>query len=207
MIEIKDVTLVCIDCNRYLQATEAILHSIRGITFNKVLFFSDKPLVVPESNIDYIEIPKINNKIDYCYFVMRRLHDYIQTSHMLIIQWDGFVLNPNAWTDEFLKYSYIGSPWWKYQNDGMMIGNGGFSLRTNKLMEFVSNSPIIKDFYPEDEKICRTYRKEIEKAGFTFAPIELAEQFSIEGCPAFPDKSTYNENFGFHNFQTTKFKK
>src|SRR5574340_709517 len=36
---------------------------------------------------------------------------YVQTSHLLTIQWDGWVLDGAKWQEEFLKYDYIGAPW------------------------------------------------------------------------------------------------
>ena len=34
-----------------------------------------------------------------------------RTSHVLVTQWDGFVLDAGAWTDDFLAYDYVGAVW------------------------------------------------------------------------------------------------
>jgi hypothetical protein len=106
------------------------------------------------------------------------LFKYIETTHLLNIQWDGFVVRPSAWDPEFLKYDYIGAPWKVHPHhhwppfpdvtENNRVGNGGFSLRSKKLMEFMSirfnnllkgkkyHDP--KYYHPEDCLICRTFR-------------------------------------------------
>lgn len=44
--------------------------------------------------------------------MVKLLDSYIETPHVLVVQYDGFILNPDAWTDEFLEYDYVGAPWW-----------------------------------------------------------------------------------------------
>jgi len=214
MLNLDSVSLVCIDCKNYVEAVRAILISIQGITFKNILFFSDKPLSVPKSNITYIEIPKIRNREEYCTVLTKRVYKYVNTSHMLVIQWDGFVLNPKAWTDEFLKYDFIGSRWFKYSKnigvltrDGKDVGNGGFSLRTAELMKYVSTNKDITSVFPEDESLCRVHRALIESKGFKFASAEIADKFSVEYCPAYPIKSLYNGQFGFHHWNTLHYSK
>lgn len=87
--------------------------------------------------------------------MIKELNKYIETSYVLIIQYDGFILNPDAWTDEFLEYDYIGAPWW--YTDDCNVGNGGFSLRSKKLLEILANDDSILETHPEDHHICRTY--------------------------------------------------
>ncbi|HWW42109.1 hypothetical protein, partial [Pedobacter sp.] len=54
--------------------------------------------------------------------IISELHKHIQTSHCLLIHHNGFVVNPDAWTNRWLKLDYIGSPW--------PIPNDNFSYRT-----------------------------------------------------------------------------
>ena len=113
----------------------------------------------------------------------------VHTSHFLVIQWDGWVLNGAAWTDEFLSLDYIGAPWpW---HADLRVGNGGFSLRSMALAQFIF---VQAHQYPvadqEDEALCRTHRLSLEKrAGLKWAPLELAQRFSIEhgAVPPFQD--------------------
>jgi len=124
----------------------------------------------------------INKEIDsieaYSHFMIKELNDYVQTDYVLIVHHDGFILNPDAWTDEFLQYDYIGAPW-RYKDD-KNVGNGGFSLRSKKLLELLANDPYILDTHPEDDRICRMYGDYLKSKGIRFAPEELAKKFSIE---------------------------
>ena len=99
--------------------------------------------------------------------------------------------NPECWTDEFLKYDYIGAPWWYAENN---VGNGGFSLRSANLIKFLQDH---KDEYPvttnaDDDLLCRSYRPRLEQEGFKWAPEELAHQFAFERVRKAP------KSFGFH---------
>lgn len=140
----------------------------------------------------------IESKEDYSRYIIEDLPLLFSesTTHVLIIQSDGFIINQEAWTEEFLKYDYIGAKWWF--NDSFNVGNGGFSLRSLKLCKFVATSDIIKTKHPEDEVICRIYGKYLKKAGFKFAPESIADQFSFE---AYGKRSNeYKGSFGFHGY-------
>lgn len=114
----------------------------------------------------------------------------IETDFVLIAQMDGFIINPSAWSDDFLKYDYIGAPW----PDGI-VGNGGFCLRSKKLLDALKDiSKIFSDerYHPEDLYICKTKRNLLEtEYGIKFAPFEVANRFSVENRP-------YMGQFGFH---------
>lgn len=130
----------------------------------------------------------------YSEFCIKRMVDYIKTDHMLIIHADGYVLNPKAWKDEWLQYDYIGAPW-PYA-DGMAVGNGGFCLRSRRLMQILKDADI-EHIHPEDHHICRTYRTSLEKDhGIKFAPESVAREFSIEAYGSKDRK--YKGQFGFH---------
>jgi hypothetical protein len=45
--------------------------------------------------------------------------------------------------------------------------------------------------------LCRTYRSNLEEAGFTWAPERLAHQFSYEGCGPNP-RPMLESHFGYH---------
>jgi glycosyltransferase involved in cell wall biosynthesis len=142
--------------------------------------------------------PDIRSKEAYSTYMITEAHKHINTTHALIFQHDGYVHNWQAWDDDWLQYDYIGAPW--HYNDGMAVGNGGFSLRSKRFMEACSR--MVKIHHPEDHHICRTYRKQLEAEGMKFAPIEVAERFSFEGYLQ-PEK-TLTTQFGRHgNVRTT----
>jgi hypothetical protein len=113
------------------------------------------------------------------------------TSHMLIFQYDGWILDGSLWDDSWLEYDYIGAPWPWHKNDGLNVGNGGFSLRSKRLMKYLGTNSKYPLVSPEDETICRTYRPDLELDGFRFAPESVARNFSFE-------REAPRKTFGFH---------
>jgi hypothetical protein len=179
ILSLPNVTLVCVD-DRLEQADKALQTSKNNIQFGNSLYLN----------------AHLGSKEAYSKFILKELYKYIDTDYALIIQHDGYVKNAEAWSDEFLKYDYIGAPWW--YKDGHNVGNGGFSLRSKKLLkataELFSDLPI-NLLHPEDHVICRTYRKIFEQGGIKFAPEELAAKFSFEG---YNQPGQWSGQFGFH---------
>ncbi len=58
--------------------------------------------------------------------------EVVTTDYNLIVQYDGYAVNKKAWSSTFLNYDYIGAVvlWFPPK---MRVGNGGFSLRSQKL--------------------------------------------------------------------------
>lgn len=99
-----------------------------------------------DNSIKYINIQSVKNKDQYSYIILYKLYDYLikynikESDHFLIIQYDGFPINIDKWTNEFLKYDYIGAPWFFFLNNFKiyphLVGNGGFSLRSFNLIKY-----------------------------------------------------------------------
>ena len=147
-----------------------------------------------------IDNAPIKSKEDYSRYVIKDLPNHPKISncsstHFLIVQTDGYVINPYCWQDDFMKYDYIGAPWWYLTNN---VGNGGFSIRSKRLMMELLN-PYYSETHPEDDRIGRKYRHKLEQKGFTFAPEWLANQFSFEPNPKYP--TFRNNTFGFHGIK------
>jgi len=117
---------------------------------------------------------------------------HVTTSHALTVHLDGYILRPELWNPEWLNYDYIGAPWPLYLNE-YKVGNGGFCLKSRRLMNHVATLPFVD--IPGDVLVCTHYRKDLEKAGFNFAPPEVAARFSIEH---FVDGLSVKDTFGFH---------
>jgi hypothetical protein len=66
------------------------------------------------------------------------------------------VFDAARWRDAFLEYDYIGASWLQFDD-----GNGGFSLRTRRLME-LCRDPAFVPVHPEDLAIGRTNRAWLE---------------------------------------------
>jgi hypothetical protein len=201
---LKNVTLLGVDCVDIERLKIASDICQKYFDFGAVKLLTS----IPDSDSRIIPIDPLLSIEEYSKFCIRSMSDFVNTEFVLIIQYDGFILNPDAWTDEFLQYDYIGSPWW-YMDDNN-VGNGGFSLRSKKLLDILKNSDFITQFQPEDHHICRTYSQELKNLGITYAPQKLAEKFGIEGVgkrlspngPRF-----WTDQFGFHSFRHTDISK
>lgn len=190
---LKSCTALCVATCDYELSLNAFLTCKNHCDFSEMLILSDRPQPVPHALI-----ATLSSIQDYSEFMLRRLGNYFNTSHALVFQWDGFVINPSLWTDEFLEYDYIGAPWGFH--DDMNVGNGGFSLRSKKLYEALGSIDFDMrmpdgSLMPEDAFLCRGSVRPIleNKFGIRFAPQNLARQFSMEYVGA-------GRSFGFHGF-------
>lgn len=120
-------------------------------------------------------------------FVVQQLWKHIETDYALIVQWDGFAINREAWTDGFLEYDYIGAPWpwwlsllpWCCPSLKHRVGNGGFSLRSKKWLEACAAIPF-NGSEAEDVFYCKRHVKELLDQGLKVAPQTVARAFSWE---------------------------
>ena len=169
-------------------------------------------------NFNFCLIDKIGNVDEYSYNMIYRLGDYIDTEFALVVQYDGYVINPGLWRDEFLNYDYIGAVWSIPGDDDKIsfrdemgilhrVGNGGFSLRSKKLIDLPKKLNIkwesYRNSYNEDGFICVFKRHIYEENGCKFAPIDIAKYFSHEA--EIPEVQGITP-FGFHG-KWSKYKK
>ena len=191
-LSLQQVTLVAIDTRAPALAAEALLRSMAQVDFGRVMLFTTD--WVPRSvlpQIELVQIDPITSGADYSRFVLRQLPAYIRSSHALITQWDGFVADAAAWRPEFLNYDYLGSVW-PEQPAGQQVGNGGFSLRSRRMLLAGTDRRIERE-HPEDEVLCRSERARLESDhGIRYAPVAVARQFSFE------NESPRGATVGFH---------
>lgn len=127
----------------------------------------------------------------FLYWENYEFYKFIRTDFALFLHLDGYILHPARWEPEFLKYDYIGAPWPKHINADR-VGNGGFCLKSRRLMSRVAQLPWVN--VPGDVMVCSHYRRTLLHEGFTFAPPHVAARFSTEmPCP-----ESVPESFGFH---------
>jgi hypothetical protein len=188
LAELNDrITFVFVD-DIYVNRCLEIISYYESFGITNIKWFTSR-------NIDskYIcKIDPITSKEEYSSFILKKLNSHITTEFIIISQWDGFILNPAAWTDRFFDYDYIGAPWWF--DKSTVGGNGGFSLRSKKLMNLLENIPH-NGIDPEDLHICKTHADRLIKDDIQFAPPGLAKTFSVES-------EQYTESFGFHSYLT-----
>ena len=116
----------------------------------------------------------------------------MNTEYAIFIQYDGFVISGDSFSDSFLDYDYVGASWPHHKD--FNVGNGGFSLRSSKLIKGVQEFILPSDLQsPEDVVICRYLRARLEDAlGLKYAPKNVADDFSYEM------KKAQKLTFGFH---------
>ena len=139
----------------------------------------------------FINDPKINSRQAYSKFIIQELHKHITTDFVLIVQWDGFIIDPDAWNTQFLDYDYIGAVW-PWHPEGLRVGNGGFSLRSKVLCQLTASPQFVYKNINEDDMICHLNRDYLVSNGIKFAPKELARHFSFER------ELSDIKTFGFH---------
>jgi len=96
----------------------------------------DMNIKVIKLNIDNLDIENYNKLL--CSELFWNLFN---GDKILIYQEDTFIFKSNIM--DFIEWDYIGAPWPLDSNDDkLIVGNGGFSLRTKKIMlEIIKNIP------------------------------------------------------------------
>jgi hypothetical protein len=194
MLQLPDVTLCCIETREHDLAYLALQDCERLAKFGDVLVFTDRVGQFERADRRVVPVSDWRAKVGWSRCFWYDAAPLLRTSHALGIQWDSWVVDPGMWRDDYLHYDYVGAPWW-YQ-DGLNVGNGGFCLRSTKLLRFIRKNraqfPCITDL--DDDLYCRKYRPTLEAAGFEWAPQALAQDFAFE-CVR-PDPNA--RHFGFH---------
>jgi hypothetical protein len=188
-------------CNREFKVEKNLLFT--SATHRTVDIFND-------IEIDFIQIPKLNYK-EFNEFCLTSINEFIDTTHIITVQTDGFICNGDMWKDEYFEYDYVGQPW--LNPDGKTftnfpwvnsyeksVGEGGFTLRSKKLLEALSNIDInfikncINSGANEDVFISSYVRDYLESEGCRFATPEIGMEF----CAGIRDSNRLNTSFGFH---------
>jgi hypothetical protein len=188
---LKDVTIIMADCVTPGLAARALKHSTSLCDFGDSILFTDK--TVTDTSFRTVSIEPLKSKHDYSRFIIRDLVHLTTTPFVLVAQWDGYVVDPAQWTDDFFQYDYIGARW-PHSPDDIKVGNGGFSLRSRKLLETTADPMFwLKENEPEDYLICRLNRLFMNDRGIRFAPESVAVKFSYEW------EQPETTSFGFHS--------
>jgi hypothetical protein len=188
---LRDVTLCAADCHAPALAARALRLSLQACTFGDALLLTDVAWTDPAFRS--VRIDRLASLDDYSRFVFKELAAHIHTPYVLLVQWDGHVVEPAAWREDFLTYDYIGARWSQFR-DNLTVGNGGFSLRSRRLLQATAGEGFA--WVPgaaEDVLVCRTYRPRLSaELGMRFAPDAVARAFSYE------TEEPLAPTFGFH---------
>ena len=115
-LKLDNVTLLGIagvnsEVEKFKFARDVCLHYA---DFERVVILTSIPELLEEKYTNRYVVDRIKpmyNLDDVAKFFISDLHNYFDTDYVLTFQSDGFILNPDAWTDEFFDYDYIGAPW------------------------------------------------------------------------------------------------
>lgn len=210
----------------YTQGTlYALMRSCAELPESRGLLISpDRPHNLPD-HIRHLPCQPFGY-LEYNIFVLYQLAACIDTDYCLIVQNDGWVLNGANWNSAYRSYDYIGAPLpilgesrpeggvllhpsSEYVQRQHLIGiedglfepqNGGFSLRSRKLLEAPRRLGIPLTIQPpaepdhsrplglhwdwklhhEDLFLCAVARDRLEASGIRFAPPAIATQFAVE---------------------------
>ena len=184
---LSDVTVCAADTVSPELAGRALDICTARCAFADAILFSDGAAA---GTFRHVSIPRLASLDDYSRFCLKEMGGHITTDHALVVQWDGYVVDAAAWDKRWRTYDYVGAP--IYRDGRVVVGNGGFSLRSRKLMQALATLPVVPGIN-EDWTISEILRPTLERDfGIRFAPVELAADFSYE--QRHPGRTT----FGFH---------
>lgn len=193
MIKDKTITLFCLSTDNPIQSIKVMKHC-----YSVFPYFDEIKLLSSysgkEDKIEIVEVANVKSYKDYNTFMVESLDSHIDTDFCLIVQADGYILNPQAWDDNFLNYDYIGAPWPPFNN---LCGNGGFSLRSKRIITLASKlkNPTGQ---AEDVVYCRRERDYFTSKGMIFSDPVTGARFSHESGGTRVVNTGLNFSFGFH---------
>ena len=172
------VTLVAVDCAYPALAASALARSAGQLPVARTLLLTDAN--ISHDGVEVVRIAPIRSRDAYSQFVLKDLRAHIKTDYALVVQWDGFVIDGNAWADEFWNYDYIGAKW-PHESGEFRVGNGGFSLRSKRLLDALADDAVALNSENEDTAICIRHRALLEqKYGIVFADERVADRFAFD---------------------------
>ena len=195
-LNLSKVTCIAVTSVRIPETLKAIETCLESTKFYDVKLITSTAVDVPHTVKNELCSP-LKSLEDYSHYMLYNLHRHVESDYALIVQHDGYIRNPDKWSDEFYNYDYIGAVWEHEPltpfKTRVKVGNGGFSFRSKKLIEVPLKVWVpwetnegdfyIKEstaWYGEDTNICVHNRHIYEKHGCVFAPPEVAVRFSQE---------------------------
>jgi len=200
MPSFKDITVVAIHGNGGIEREiPSLMHNLKCLPGSQGLIVTDK---LVDTNIRQVELAQGFDYYGFQDFLVYCLFQHIETDYALIVQSDGWCLNPNNWRDEWFDYDFIGgythAAWdpsnnnyrmyysWVGLENQYVVQNGGFSLRSKRFLEAPTKYGIVKHIKEnamlnnEDVQLCCWMRPAFEKVGMKYAPKEESMLFSFE---------------------------
>jgi len=154
--------------------------------FDRTVLFSACAPPLSWSPCRLVQIPA-TDEIGFNTFLLKTLPHMIDTELLMLVQDDGFIIDPDLWNPAFATYDFIGAPW----GDGF-VGNWGFCIQSHKFLNLRKRFGFIQTANA-DTFLCRdNHLALVMGSGIRFAPTDLAAKFSTE--------TTHNDqlSLGFH---------
>ncbi len=208
-MQLGAVTAVCVD-TRDLNLALLAAERMAAAGVGRVVLITDEAgaaYVAPRNawGVEIVRSPTLADMDAYNDLILKDLGRLAPAEFLLVFQWDGFILNAADWWPGYLDYDFIGAPWPEYMaSPQSVVGNGGFSLRSRRLIEAVWTLPPRPPNFPEDRFIVDNLPL-LASQGVKIAPPEIARHFSVEHHPphpmAHPERlATRVSTFGFHGW-------
>jgi hypothetical protein len=192
MLDLSNTTLVIVVTRGHEISRLAVEACVQRASFGGVLIYTNDRSRIQTSfdGARYVDVPDWPNKTEAGRFYYSEAMKNVETSHALLIEWDGGIFDPSKWRADFFNYDYIGAPWIVHDNN--KVGNGGFTLMSRRLGVFLyehrAHMPCMTDF-----DVCRRWRQQLEReGGFRWPGVDVAADFAWELGPRSPN------NFGYH---------
>lgn len=176
-LELPNVTLIALTNRDFKGHKEALDKSSEGIEWGAKKIIWDESITGIDS---------------WNYKMIFELTNYVQTEFAMVIHADGYVIRPDLWNPDWLKYDYIGAPWplpqddysYKTPNGELIRVGNSVSLRSKKILDLPRQLGLEwKSYYGntnEDGFLCVHNRDILMEHGCTFAPLDVAKHFSRE---------------------------
>lgn len=207
---LTDVTCFCATSVRVHRALAMLRLCAELCEFDEIVLATHENLPARQTGfLRLVPVRPMAGKGAYSTLILDELKRMLHTEYVLIVQEDGFVLNPGAWSDAFYDCDYIGAPWPEMLmldppgavvRPNNRVGNGGFSFRSRRLLEECSSSitPFREhETVPEDLLIGHFAHEHLVARGMRFADVPLASRFSGE-TPSPEGILKLDRVFGFH---------
>lgn len=210
-INLPSLTLVAVATRDVIATYKALKYSSSQINFKEILLISDFNPKPSDNDIKFVKISPFQSIKEWGKFVVFDLHKFIQTSHIMMIHADGFIINPFRWQESFLNYDYIGAPfplprdnfsYRDYYGNIIRVGNA-ISIRSKKILELPSKLDLDweaadQGHYNDDGFLSVQHRHTLLRYGINYAPLSIAKYFSREVTTA---ENRDIEPFAFHKWQ------
>lgn len=199
-LDLSGVTLLGVSARDVAETIEAMDRCTALASFSSVLLFS--PERPTHWHGDWKPCPNFTRSRDLCPWSMTELPKFRKhfAKHILSVHWDGFIINPSAWTNDFLRYDFIGAPlttedaFCPKPESVPFLMNNGFYLSSRKFWKCLADLRVENSdpaCHPSDRLITGRYRAQLTALGVNFAPAAAAARFACTD-------TKWNGEFGAH---------